>query len=54
MSTDRVLLPSAVKPSLYKLELTPDLQLLTFSCDEEVIIKFYPTRVHRQSCMQTH
>lgn len=40
MATERVLLPTALLPTHYKLELHPDLSTLKFECEEEVSAKF--------------
>lgn len=36
MASDRVVLPTALLPSHYFLELTPDLEQFTFTCSEEI------------------
>ena len=35
--SERVVLPTSLRPSHYKLELSPDLDSLTFTCNEEVV-----------------
>ena len=38
MASERVVLPTQLYPSHYNLELTPDLNALTFSCSEEIFV----------------
>ena len=41
--TERVVLPLLVVPSHYSLELSPNLELLTFSCIEEIHVEVIVT-----------
>jgi aminopeptidase N len=43
--TERVLLPSSVRPSHYKLELSPDLVAFEFDCKEDINIAVFDVSV---------